>query len=386
MDERVKCPHCGQLVRANAMEQHQRFMCPVLKATGGTVPVASAALKPATVAGAHSAAAVLERLKGQTATAQSAPAPAQSASEVNSPAKAAPQSIQAAAKRRVFQLDDPIPVPPEESGFWIDDRHKEAIKRLTELSAEGAVVNVLVTGPTGCGKTTFARQFAAMNGRPFYEVHCGALVDVEQWFGKDRLIDGETVYRKNRFVQAVETAECTVLLDEINRAHPEHLNAIFGLLDWRRSIHSDDLGYTIRVAPGVVFFATMNQGVDYFGINPLDLALKDRFPRVIKLDYPPESEEKRILLEAGVDDDNASRLVQFGRKLREAAIPIPVSPRQLKVAAEELRLGASIRAAVEMSVINKLEDPTQEKTALAALQLVDPNPWVVEGSSNGKSY
>lgn len=268
-----------------------------------------------------------------------------------------------------------LPVPPEEEGFWVSSRNWERLGRVASRSDRGEPVNVLVRGPKGCGKTTLARVFAARFRRPFYEVHCGAFIDAEQWFGKDRLNQGETWYRKARFIHAVETPQCCILLDEINRAHPEVLNAILGLLDWRRSLWSDDLTYEVRVAPGVVFFATLNEGEEFYGANPLDAAVRDRFPRTIRLDYPPKREEAAILRSRGLSLRLAEKLTEFAHTLRKAARPVPVSTRQLLVAAEEMCEGASLREAVETSVIFSTDDVALEKVALQALQWVEDTPF-----------
>lgn len=269
-----------------------------------------------------------------------------------------------------------ITVPPGEANFWISPQNRERLSRIASRSERGEHVNVLIRGPKGCGKTTLAREFAHLFQRPYHEVHCGAFIDAEQWFGKDRLNDGETWYRKARFIQAIETPCSVNLLDEINRAHPEVLNAILGLLDWRRSMWSDDLGYKIMVAPGAIFFATINEGDDYYGTNPLDTALRDRFTRTIKLTYPPRREEAKILQKRGLNKEMADKLTLFANTLRKATNPAPVSTRQLLVTAEELKDNASLREAVETAVINGVEDSATVKMSLEALQWLEENPYV----------
>jgi nitric oxide reductase NorQ protein len=323
----VECPKCGQTILESALQIHQERICPNREKTSPSGEVSQ------------------------------------------------PQQVEV-PKKEEGKGKTSLNIPTGEPNFWISPLNRDRLSRIATRSEKGDIVNVLIRGPKGCGKTTLAREFASLYHRPFHEVHCGALVDAEQWFGKDRLNGGETWYRKARFIQGIETPFSVNLLDEINRAHPEVLNAVFGILDWRRSIWSDDLGYEVKVAKGVVFFATINEGEDYYGINPLDSALRDRFPRAIKLDYPPRREEAKILQRQGLDKERADKLALFAHTLRKATSSVPVSTRQLLVATDELKDGASLRESVETAIINGIEDTSVEKMALQALQWLEDNPYV----------
>ena len=266
--------------------------------------------------------------------------------------------------------------PVSNPTFWISEENKAALARIAARSLSGQNMNVLICGPKGCGKTTMVREFAARHQRPFFEIHCGTCLDAEQWFGKDRLSNSQTHYQKARFIDALETPNTVILLDELNRSHPEVLGAILGLLDWRRSIWNDDLGYQVHVAPGVCFFATINEGEDYFGTNPLDAALRDRFSRILEASYPPFENEIQLLMNLGLSKSWAEKLTSFANTLRSAHLPIAISTRQLVAAGEELSDGASFRVALETTLLNGLTDPSIRKKALEAMQWLEEDPFV----------
>ena len=339
MGTKQPCPGCGRMIDASMMERHRRFVCPARNAVATEEPTATT--------------------------------PADVPAEESKVVKEATKIVQAATSQK-----EAIWVPKVEPDFWIKPSDGEALQRFANITEQGEILNLLIRGERGVGKTTIARQFAAIYKRPFFEVHCGAIVDAEQWFGKDRLDKGETIYRASKFVTAISTPGAVVLLDELNRTHPENVNGIFGLLDWRRSIWSDDLQLLVEVAEGVTFIGTINEGDDYFGINPLDGAFRERFSRVIKLTHPPREVEVQILVHRGLKPEVANRIVMFAEHIRGAADPIHVSPRQLATVADEMTAGATMRDAVEISMVNTLEDPAKATMALEALQWIEDNPYV----------
>lgn len=269
----------------------------------------------------------------------------------------------------IFTELPPLDVPPREPNFYIDRPVLEMLNRVYARTQNGQIINILIRGPKGSGKTTLAREFAAMHSRPFYILNCEALTEPEQLFGKDRLTKGETWYRMARFILAIETPNAVVALDEANRPHPQVMDSFFGLLDWRRSMWVDDLCREVRVAPGVVFFATVNEGVEYL-VNPLDAALRERFGRAIELNIPPKHETSEIVHKrTGLDKAVCDRLADFAFKVNlNTKLEYFVSIRQLLVTAEELVDGASLREAITVAVANHVPDNMVKAGVYQALQ------------------
>ncbi len=241
-------------------------------------------------------------------------------------------------------------VPAPEEHFYLKAEMRENLERISRLS-ETHPVNVLVAGKQGCGKSTLVRQFAARNNRPLATFQVGILSEPGQLFGEHRLRDGQTYFQPFLFPQAIQTPGCVVHLEEINRPeHPKALNMLFSVLSEDRSVWTDELGY-IEVAPGVIFFATLNEGDEFIGTEMLDAALRDRFFVTI-LDYLPMDVETKVLFEkTGIDEGDALTIVNLANRLRtNTQEPIIISTRHTLMIAEMVAVGASVKEAVVSSL------------------------------------
>ena len=243
-----------------------------------------------------------------------------------------------------------LAVPEPDPHFFLAEDVIENMNRLLLLSGRHPV-NVLIAGKQGCGKSTMVRQFAARNQRPLATFQIGMLSEPGQLFGEHALKDGETYYRKFLFPDAVQTAGCVIHLEEINRPeHPKALNMLFSVLSEDRSIYTDELG-RIKVADGVVFFATLNEGDEFVGTEMLDAALRDRF-YVSLMDYLPRDIETKVLcLKTGIDEKDALTIVNVANQLRDnSREPIVVSTRHTLMIAEMIAVGASMEQAFAVSL------------------------------------
>ncbi|MFP4445857.1 MAG: AAA family ATPase [Desulfosudaceae bacterium] len=241
-------------------------------------------------------------------------------------------------------------IPDHEDHFFLPRTVTENLDRV-RLLADRHPVNVLVTGRQGCGKTTLVRQFAARHDRPLATFQIGILSEPGQLFGEYRLVDGRTEYQEFLFPKAIRTPGCVIHLEEINRPeHPKALNMLFSILSDDRSIWTDELG-RIEVAPGVIFFATLNEGEEFAGTEMLDAALVDRF-YVTMLDYLPSSIETEVIQKkGGIGQAEALTLVNVANKLRSnAQEPVGVSTRHTLMMAEMIGIGATVREAITTSM------------------------------------
>ena len=243
-----------------------------------------------------------------------------------------------------------LSVPQEDPYFYINKDLAETFEHIHRLS-KIKPVNVLISGRQGCGKSSLVRQYAAIYQKPLSTFQVGILSEPGQLFGEYALEGGETRYRQFLFPQALQTPNSVIHLEEINRPeHPKALNMLFSLLSDSREVWLEELGQ-LKVAEGVVFFATLNEGEDFIGTELLDVALRDRFYFVL-MDYLPNEVEKEVLRKkTGISAEQADDVMAALNFLRGHGDPgLDVSTRTALMIGDMLAVGASLRQALSASL------------------------------------
>ena len=159
--------------------------------------------------------------------------------------------------------------------------------------------NIMMTGPAGCGKTMAAKSLVNSLDRPDFYFNLGATQDPRATLiGNTHFDSGKgTYFAKSLFVEAIQTPNAVILLDELSRAHPDAWNILMTVLDYgQRYLRLDeaDGSDTIKVADGVTFVATANIGNEYTSTRVMDKALRDRFT-IVEMDVLNEEEENSLL-------------------------------------------------------------------------------------------
>lgn len=241
-------------------------------------------------------------------------------------------------------------VPDEDPYFYVSNETLSLLEKINRISTKHPV-NVLVAGKQGCGKSSLVRQYAALHRLPLATFQIGILSEPGQLFGEYALENGETRYKQFLFPQALQTPNCVIHLEEINRPeHPKALNMLFSILSDDRQVWLDELGL-LRVAPGVVFFATLNEGDEFVGTELLDPALRDRF-YVLSMDYLPNEVEIEVLeKKTGITNTQAAEIIEVVNTLRgNADLMVEVSTRKALMIAEMIAAGANLGEAIGSSL------------------------------------
>lgn len=183
--------------------------------------------------------------------------------------------------------------------------------------------NIMMTGPTGCGKTLAAKALVKALNRPDFYYNIGATQDARSALIGNTHFDSAkgTFFSKSSFVKAIETENAVVLLDEMSRAHPDAWNILMTVLDQgQRYLRLDEAEGSpiIKVANGVTFIATANIGNEYTSTRVMDRAILDRFT-TIEMDVLDDVQEFGLLkyMYPQVDEYDLRAIAEIAHNTRQ---------------------------------------------------------------------
>lgn len=172
-----------------------------------------------------------------------------------------------------------------------------SVKRHIHSLARGVVSGrfpVLLQGPTSSGKTSMVEYLASLTGHPCVRINNHEHTDLAEYLGT-YVSDpsGRLVYTDGLLVTALRRGHW-IILDELNLAPSEVLEALNRLLDDNRELFIPETQETLRPAPGFMLFATQNPAGLYGGRKQLSQAFRNRFIEM-HVDDLPDRELATIL-------------------------------------------------------------------------------------------
>ena len=223
--------------------------------------------------------------------------------------------------------------------------------------------NVMMVGPTGCGKTMAIQEISKLlKDRPYFYFNMGATQDPRSTLiGNTHFAkDSGTFFGESLFVKAIQTPNAIILLDEMSREHPEAGNILMSVLDEKqRYLRIDEMPNTptINVAEGVTFLATANIGAEYTGTRVMDRALFDRFT-IIEMPYLTAEEEQGLLgfLYPSMKERDVKAISEISDHTRQQVmsddpkVSTAISTRLTRKMAEAIVDGFSLAEAAEVCI------------------------------------
>ncbi|BGP25033.1 midasin [Rhodotorula toruloides] len=156
-------------------------------------------------------------------------------------------------------------------------------------------VPVLIQGPTSAGKTSVVEYLARRTGHRFVRINNHEHTDIQEYVG-NYVSDphtGKLVLREGLLVRALRRGDW-IVLDELNLAPTDVLEALNRLLDDNRELVIPETGEVVRPHPHFMLFATQNPPGLYGGRKVLSRAFRNRFLEMHFGDVPKD-ELKTIL-------------------------------------------------------------------------------------------
>lgn len=154
---------------------------------------------------------------------------------------------------------------------------------------------VLIEGPTSSGKTSSIEYLAKRTGHRFVRINNHDHTDIQEYLGSyiSDPLTGKLVFKDGLLVQALRFGHW-IVLDELNLAPTDVLEALNRLLDDNRELVIPETQEVIRPHPSFMLFATQNPPGLYAGRKVLSRAFRNRFLEVHFEDVP-QSELETIL-------------------------------------------------------------------------------------------
>ncbi|XP_053143364.1 midasin isoform X2 [Hemicordylus capensis] len=210
-------------------------------------------------------------------------------------------------------LKQPLPEPKggktiKIEGYWISLGDEDPIVDETYVLTHSVKLNlgdivrvvsagtypVLIQGNTSVGKTSLIRWLAAASGNHCVRINNHEHTDIQEYIGcytSDS--SGKLIFKEGVLIDAMRKGYW-IILDELNLAPTDVLEALNRLLDDNRELFITETQETVKAHPKFMLFATQNPPGLYGGRKVLSRAFRNRFVE-LHFDELPSAELETIL-------------------------------------------------------------------------------------------
>jgi MoxR-like ATPase len=214
---------------------------------------------------------------------------------------------------------------------------------------------VMLTGPTGCGKTRLVEHMGVLLGRPVVTISCHDDLTSSDLVGRFMVTGGDVVWTDGPLTRAVKTG-AICYLDEVVEARHDSLAILHSLTDHRRALYLDRAGEVVEAPESFMVVCSYNPAYRS-SLKELKPSFRQRFVTLPMRYLPPDREAEVIVAEADIALPSARRLVQCATAIRTADEAFhfePPSTRVLVTAAQMIAAGATELQAAEACILAPL--------------------------------
>lgn len=177
---------------------------------------------------------------------------------------------------------------------------------------------VLIEGPTSSGKTSSVEYLAKQTGHRFVRINNHEHTDLQEYLGS-YLTDpatGKLKFQDGILVRALRAGDW-IVLDELNLAPTDVLEALNRLLDDNRELVVPETNEVIHPHPNFMLFATQNPPGLYAGRKILSRAFRNRFLEVHFDDVPQAELETILCRRCGIAESHGRKIVAVFQELQK---------------------------------------------------------------------
>lgn len=177
---------------------------------------------------------------------------------------------------------------------------------------------ILIEGPTSSGKTSSVEYLAKRTGHRFVRINNHEHTDIQEYIGSyvSDPMTGKLVFKDGLLVRALRNGDW-IVLDELNLAPTDVLEALNRLLDDNRELVIPETHEIVRPHPHFMLFATQNPPGLYAGRKVLSRAFRNRFLEVHFEDVPQAELETILCQRCRIAPSYGKRIVSVFRELQK---------------------------------------------------------------------
>ncbi|XP_030636974.1 midasin [Chanos chanos] len=208
------------------------------------------------------------------------------------------QSIPEPNNRRCVQIEDYWVTrgdmePALDPNYILTPSVKLNLRDLARVVSAG-IHPVLIQGETSVGKTSLIRWLATATGNQCVRINNHDHTDIQEYIGCYTSDDhGKLVFKEGVLIDAMRKGYW-IILDELNLAPTDVLEALNRLLDDNRELFIAETQEVVKAHPRFMLFATQNPPGLYGGRKVLSRAFRNRFVE-LHFDELPSTELETIL-------------------------------------------------------------------------------------------
>lgn len=176
------------------------------------------------------------------------------------------------------------------------------------------IVNILLYGDPGSGKTAMVHALAAATGMPLYSIKFNEDSEDDVFEGKNKIVEGKISFVGTDFLEGFEKGGI-ILMEEINLGRANMLTSVMNQA-MEYPFYVEKNGYEkVTRHPMVVAFATMNLDTD--GTTTLNSAMAQRFNNKYMVGEPSAKEFKERLTASGFSEERVEHVYGVYSKIRD---------------------------------------------------------------------